>query len=94
GVTITIAAAPGWPTCPIAALKAMYIELPHQAQAPLFEQPDGKPLSYSFFIKHLWDSLTLAGFKPENYAGHSFRHGAASEAAAAGYSDYEIQLLG
>ncbi|KAG6840366.1 hypothetical protein H0H87_012206, partial [Tephrocybe sp. NHM501043] len=61
GVTITTAAAPDWPTCPIAALKAMYIELPHQAQAPLFKQPNGKPLSYSFFIKHLWDSLTLTG---------------------------------
>ena len=28
------------------------------------------------------------------YTGHSFRRGAASSAAAAGYSDYEIQLLG
>ncbi|KAG6843471.1 hypothetical protein H0H87_004081, partial [Tephrocybe sp. NHM501043] len=37
GVTITIAAAPGWVTCPIAALKMMYIKLPHQPQAPLFK---------------------------------------------------------
>ena len=38
--------------------------------------------------------LALVGLDPSLYSGHSFRRGAASSAAAAGYSDYEIQLLG
>ena len=62
--------------------------------APLFENPDGKPLSYNFFINTIRVALESAGLNPKAYAGHSFCHGAASEAAAAGYSNYEIQLLG
>ncbi|KAJ6536092.1 hypothetical protein B0H19DRAFT_914985, partial [Mycena capillaripes] len=39
-------------------------------------------------------ALEAAGLNPSLFAGHSFHRGAANEAAAAGYSDYEIQLLG
>ncbi|KNZ80852.1 Integrase/recombinase xerD like protein, partial [Termitomyces sp. J132] len=94
GVTITVAAAPGQLTCPVAALKALFIETPRPDDAPLFEQLDGQALSYSHFVKSIRNALSLAGLNPEIYAGHSFRRGAASAAAAAGYSDYEIQLLG
>ncbi|KNZ81095.1 Integrase/recombinase xerD like protein, partial [Termitomyces sp. J132] len=94
GVTITVAAAPGRPTCPVTALKAMFTELPREHDAPLFEQPDGKPLSYSYFVRSICDALTLASLNPNVFAGHSFRRGAASEVAATGYSDYKIQLLG
>ncbi|KNZ71542.1 Integrase/recombinase xerD like protein, partial [Termitomyces sp. J132] len=93
GVTVTVAAAPGRPTCPVAALKAMFTELPREHDAPLFEQPDGKPLSYSYFVRSIRDALALASLNPNAFAGHSFRRGAASEAAATGYSDYKIQLL-
>lgn len=95
GVTITIAAAPGKPTCPVAALKRLYTEFPDRAPtSSLFENPDGKPLSYSHFVASIRTALESAGLNPKLYAGHSFRRGAASAAAAAGYSDYEIQLLG
>ena len=94
GVSIAIATAPGCPTCPIAALKALFNELPCEEDAPLFEQPDGSALSYSFFVSVTRNALSKAGFNPNLYVGHSFRCGAASAAAAAGYSDYEIQLLG
>ncbi|KNZ80827.1 hypothetical protein J132_04256 [Termitomyces sp. J132] len=94
GVTITVAAAPGHPTCPVATLKAMFTEIPQDHNAPLFKQPDGKPLSYSYFVKGICEVLTLTGLNPDVFAGHSFCRGAASEAAAAGYSDYGIQLLG
>jgi len=95
GVTITIAAAPGRPTCPVAALKCLFLETPnHEPSAPLFEGLDGKALSYNYFISSIRSALTLAGHNPKFFAGHSFRRGAASSAAAAGYSDYEIQLLG
>lgn len=53
GITITVAAAPGRPTCPITALKKLFAELPWKNDAPLFEQADGKALSYSFFVNSI-----------------------------------------
>ncbi|KAF7350192.1 Integrase/recombinase xerD [Mycena venus] len=62
--------------------------------APLFEGTDGKPLHYRAFVTGIRTSLTAAGIDPSGFAGHSLRRGAATEAAAAGFDDYEIQLLG
>jgi hypothetical protein len=71
------------------------MEVPNrEPTSHLFEDPDGTPLSYKHFITSIRNALELAGLNPKIYAGHSFRRGAASAAAAAGYSDYEIQLLG
>jgi integrase len=94
GITITIAAAPGTPSCPVTAVKRLFTELPRAGNAPLFEGLDGKPLHYKTFVAGIRSSLEAAGINPKGFAGHSFRRGAASEAAAAGFSDYEIQLLG
>jgi hypothetical protein len=38
--------------------------------------------------------LLAIGLDLSLYSGHSFCHGAASSAAAVGYADHEIQLLG
>ncbi|KAI0820425.1 hypothetical protein BC628DRAFT_1276145, partial [Trametes gibbosa] len=38
--------------------------------------------------------LTALGLDSSKYSGHSFRRGAATSAAAVGYADHEIQLLG
>ncbi|KAF7368055.1 Integrase/recombinase xerD [Mycena sanguinolenta] len=94
GITITIAAAPGQPSCPVSAIKHLFTELPRAGNAPLFEGVDGKPLHYKAFVAGIRDSLTAAGIDPSGFAGHSLRRGAATEAAAAGFNDYEIQLLG
>jgi integrase len=94
GVSLTIAAAPGRPSCPVDAIKRLFSEFPRAGTAPLFEGLDGKPLHYNTFLKGIRAALEAAGLNPSLFAGHSFRRGAASEAAAAGYSDYEIQLLG
>ncbi|KAF5337417.1 hypothetical protein D9611_003081 [Ephemerocybe angulata] len=95
GVTVTIAAAPGAPTCPVAALKRFWNAASDRLpSSPLFENPDGSALTYTHFVDSIRDALERAGLNPKLYAGHSFRRGAASAAAAAGYSDYEIQLLG
>ncbi|KAJ7016082.1 hypothetical protein C8F04DRAFT_983061 [Mycena alexandri] len=88
-----MAAAPGQPSCPVAAAKHLFAELPRARTAPLFEDADGKPLHYKAFVAGLRTALTAARIDPTGFAGHSFRRGAASEAAAAGYNDYEIQLL-
>jgi integrase len=94
GITITVAAAPGHPSCPVTAVKRLYTELPRAGSAPLFEGTDGKPLHYRAFVAGIRDSLAAAGIDPSAFAGHSLRRGAATEAAAAGFNDYEIQLLG
>ncbi|KAG5727535.1 Integrase/recombinase xerD like protein [Termitomyces sp. T112] len=73
GITVTVVATPGYPTCPVTTLKALFSELPHNHNAPLFEQLNGKPLSYTFFIKSIQEALTLAGLRPDLYAGHSFQ---------------------
>ncbi|KAJ7733397.1 DNA breaking-rejoining enzyme, partial [Mycena maculata] len=94
GVSLTIAAAPGHASCPVTAVKKLFVEFPRPGSAPLFEGLDGKPLHYKVFVAGIRTALTAAGIYPSGFVGHSFRRGAASEAAAAGYSDYEIQLLG
>ncbi|KNZ77989.1 hypothetical protein J132_02632, partial [Termitomyces sp. J132] len=94
GVSVTVAATLRWPTCPVTALKNLFAKFPCKAQAPLFEEPGGKALSYTYFVNAIRSALALAGLSPECFAGHSCGIGAASAAAAAGYSDYEVQLLG
>jgi hypothetical protein len=94
GITITIATAPGTPLCPVTAVKRLFTELPRAGSAPLFEGLDGKPLHYKAFVAGIHSSLEAAGINPKRFAGHSFRRGTASEAAATGFSNYEIQLLG
>jgi hypothetical protein len=94
GVSIIIAAVPGLLTCPVAALKNLFTVHPLPLKSPLFADALGAPLRRSSFISELKRRITLTGLDSTEYAGHSFRRGAATSAAAAGYSDYEVQLLG
>ena len=54
---------------------------------------DGKPLLKSSYIVEVRKALAAAGLPAGDYAGHSFRTGAASAAAAAGLEDSFIQAL-
>ncbi|KAJ7198307.1 hypothetical protein GGX14DRAFT_666479 [Mycena pura] len=45
-VYLTIAAAPGHASCPVAAVKPLFTEFPRAGTAPLFEGLDGNPLHY------------------------------------------------
>lgn len=95
GISITVAAAPGSPSCPIRALQDLFLSTPDlPPSSPLFITPEGDPLTRKYFIGSLRQYLTAAGFEASKYSGHSFRRGGASSAAAAGFNDYEIQLLG
>ncbi|KAF8193188.1 hypothetical protein K438DRAFT_1589766, partial [Mycena galopus ATCC 62051] len=94
GITITIATAPSQPLCPIGAIKHLYTFTPRADNMLLFEGLNGKPLHYRAFIAGIRSSLTAAGINPSSFAGHSLCCGTATEAAAAGFNDHKIQLLG
>ncbi|KAJ3979343.1 hypothetical protein F5890DRAFT_1421502, partial [Lentinula detonsa] len=81
GITIVIAAAPGRPTCA-------------NPSHPLFRNAAGTSLDCSSFIKRIRQALQSAGFNQSAFSGHSFCRGAATSAFAAGFTEYEIQLLG
>jgi hypothetical protein len=99
GISIHLSAAPNLITCPVAALKRLFASRPgghntYSPEAPLFTGSDGLALTRNEFISAIRSALTAAGLNAALYSGHSFRRGAASSAASAGCSDYEIQLLG
>lgn len=94
GVTVLVAAAPNRTSCPVTAIKSMFVAHPAPPDAPLFLSHTGKPLTRTLLIESLRTALRAGGFEERLYAGQSFRRGGASSAGAAGFSDYEIQLLG
>ena len=82
-------------TCAVLALQCLFLNDPHHtANSPLFMDGAGSPLSWKSFLSLLKHQLAEIGLNQSLYAGHSFHRGAATSAAAVGYSDYEIQLLG
>ena len=83
----------GGPLCPVAAVLA-YMALRGPGSGPLFRFRDGRPLTQQRLITKLRGVLQEAGLHPERYAGHSFRIGAATTAAARGVQDSLIKTMG
>ena len=79
--------------CPVAAVLA-YLAARGNKPGPLFNFADGKPLTKERFVHHTREALSQAGINASNYAGHSFRIGAATVAAAVGIQDSTIKMLG
>ena len=79
--------------CPVAAI-LRYVAIRGDGQGPFFRFVDGSPLTKARFVARVRDALTRAGYACQDYAGHSFRIGAATTAAAAGIPDSTIQALG
>jgi len=79
--------------CPVSALLA-YLSWRGDAPGPLFIWENDRPLSKTKFVDHVRQALLSAGLPAHLYAGHSFRIGAATTAAAAGIEDSTIQTLG
>ena len=79
--------------CPVKAMM-VYLALRPSTPGPLFIFRNGKPLSQEQLIIHLRQALSEAGVNASGYSGHSFRIGAATEAANAGLSDSMIKALG
>ena len=63
-------------------------------EQPLFLTRGDLPLTRQYFLSLLRESLAKLGVSPLSYAGHSFRTGAATTAAASGLQDWLIRALG
>lgn len=76
--------------CPVAAVSA-YLTVRRQVPGPLYIYEDGIPLSRPRLVRN---ALSVTGASLSQYSGHSFRIGAATTAAEAGFSDSLIKTLG
>ena len=78
---------------PVAAL-CRFLRVRPPGDGPLFIHLDRSPLTKFQVNQVLKKGLQLKGFPHQSYSTHSFRIGAATSAAANGFSDEEIQSLG
>lgn len=76
--------------CPVRALYAYSCNFHHKS-GPFFTFQSGVPVTHAFVSSNLKLALTFRGFDPTLYKGHSFRMGAATEAARLGFSETYIQ---
>ena len=83
----------GGALCPVAAI-VRYVSIRGPAAGPFFIRDDGTPLTKAAFVKKVREALASLGLAPKDYAGHSFRIGAATAASQAGLEDSVIQSLG
>ena len=62
--------------------------------SPLFLLPGGGTLFKSYMVKITRLLLSMSGYDPKQYSGHSYRAGAATSAGNKNFRDWEVQLLG
>jgi hypothetical protein len=79
--------------CPVASLLA-YLAVRGDGEGPLFKFANGQYLTKERFTARIREALTAVGRCSANYAGHSFRIGAATTAAEKGLEDATIKALG
>ena len=79
--------------CPVGALME-YLMVRGSGAGPLLQWSNGDPLTKTSLVTEVRQALHSAGLPAKDYAGHSFRIGAATSAAAAGVEDSTIQALG
>ena len=91
GILLTIGATKNNP-CPVEAMKNY---APHcQKTGPLFAYKSGKFLGRTSFTKEIRQLLEMGGYQSGEYAGHSFRIGAATTAAKANLPTWLIKAMG
>ncbi len=88
-----ILAATGEPTCPLAALRRLFIQDPRSRNAPLFWL-QSSTFSCQAVVNILKQRIAAAGLPKANYSGHSLRKGAVQHAADHGLLGQIIQRLG
>ena len=79
--------------CPVTAVCAFMAQR-GPSPGPFFLFPDGTPLTKARFVSIVREALRELGLPQEQFAGHSFRIGAATAAAQAGLEDSTIMMLG
>lgn len=92
GVTIYLGKTEG-NLCPVSAVAA-YLAVRGGSPGPFFRFESGRSLTREAFVVKVREALSSAGLNPRLYAGHSFRSGAATTAAACGIADSLIKTLG
>ena len=92
GVTLYIGAM-NTELCPVAAV-IDYMLARGSKDGPLFLWQNGCFLTRERFVQVVREAITAAGLEAANYAGHSFRIGAATTAAQCGLPDSTIKMLG
>ena len=81
------------PICPVIAVLD-YIRERQDVAGPFFINRRKEPVTKAWFVQQIRQVLHSLGLSSEEYAGHSFRIGAATSAALAGVEDSTIQALG
>ena len=79
--------------CPI-QLILNFLAVRESVSGPLFCQPDGSPITRSYFVERLNAALKFCNLDTKLYKAHRFRIGATSWASAKGFSDSQTRLLG
>lgn len=90
---LTISHGPVAIHCPV-QLMSQYLQLRGSAPGPLFQICQQSPVTRGEFSMHLSQALSFCGIHKGSFQPHSFRIGAATEAAANGLSDAQIRQLG
>ena len=83
----------GSDVCPVTAVLE-YIEQWGLQAGPFSLDSSKKPVLKPWFVAQLCEVLCWIGFPPMDFAGHSFRIGAATTASLVGLEDSMIQTLG
>jgi len=81
------------PLCPVLAI-VQYMTVRGQEEGPFFQLQDGRPLTKAVFTSKVREGLRAIGLPEQNFAGHSFRIGAATTAASVGIEDSVIRTMG
>jgi hypothetical protein len=79
--------------CPVEAMKSYLIKRGSTA-GPLFQYASGRPLTKESLTAETRQLLSLLGFKASDYAGHSYRIGAAMTAASVGLPPWLVKTFG
>ena len=79
--------------CPVNAIKN-YLSRRGPSDGPLFIFASGKPLTKDALTQETRNLLSHLGIKSSDYAGHSFRIGAATAAASVGLPPWLVKTLG
>lgn len=90
---ITLQSSSDLAICPVLSMRR-FLAFRGLAHGPIFVNPAGFPITKKWFNSQFNLCLQFVGLDVSRFKGHSFRIGAASEAAAAGFSDAQIRHLG